>query len=266
MKNSKIVSVVILLIISLLSFSCKKDRELDQDITSAEDQSQGEMSFDLVYSAVNESVEDLGLKKSPYPIVSIDSAQGIKTMKIDYGTVNYLCRDGQLRRGIIWVKWNGAYRNPGTLIEMSFENFYQNNMFIEGKKSIFNEGLNLMGHISFTIEVDGKITSPSAETFTWKSNRTRVWIAGDKTTNRLDDVYEISGTGSGINRKGISFQSTITQTLRVINSCEYKIVSGILEISPENKLVRTINFGSGNCDRLITVTVNGKTRTIERRK
>jgi len=266
MKKQFSYPFIFMLLMSITFLSCKKDNEVDTDITTVEDQSQGEMTFDLVYSEVNEASENLGLKKAGYPIVTLDSNVSPYLMKIDYGTINYVCKDGNLRRGIILVRWTGAYRMPGTKIQISFENFYQNNNLVEGEKSILNNGLNTMNQLSFTVEVSGKITTPSAETFTWKSNRTRVWVAGLNTATRLDDVYEITGSGSGINRKGVSFNSEITKALRVVISCTHKLVSGIIEVKPENRLLRTIDFGTGLCDELITITVNGKTKTIPRRK
>lgn len=267
MKKSMYYPIIFMFLMSISIISCKKEKELDtNDITTAEDQSQGEMTFDLVYSEVNEAAEDLGLKKGGFPIVSVDSSVSPITMTIDYGTSNYLCKDGNLRRGVILVKWTGAYRNPGTKILISFDKFYQNNNLVEGEKSINNNGFNANGQLSYSIEVSGKITTPSAETFTWKSNRTRLWVAGANTASRLDDIYEITGTGSGVNRKGIAFTAEITKALRVVLSCSHKIVSGIVEVKPENRLLRTIDFGSGACDEFISITVNGKTRTIARRK
>jgi hypothetical protein len=266
MKKQFSYPFIFMLLMSITFLSCKKDNEADTDITTVEDQSQGEMTFDLVYSEVNEAAEDLGLKKGGFPIVSVDSSVSPITMTIDYGTSNYLCKDGNLRRGVILVKWTGAYRKPGTKILITFDKFYQNNNLVEGEKSILNNGYTTKGQFSFTIEVSGKITTPSAETFTWKSNRTRYLIDGLNTATRLDDVYEITGSGSGINRKGVSFTSEITKSLKVVISCTYKLVSGIIEVKPENRLLRTIDFGTGLCDELITITVNGKTRTIPRRK
>jgi hypothetical protein len=49
-------------------------------------------------------------------------------------------------------------------------------------------------------------------------------------------------------------------------SCQWRIVSGTIEMNPEGKSTRTIDYGNGNCDNEISVTVNGKTRTMSRRK
>jgi hypothetical protein len=82
----------------------------------------------------------------------------------------------------------------------------------------------------------------------------------------LDDVYEITGSTTGVNRNGISYVAQIITKLRVELACEWRIVSGVIEVTPEGKSVRKIDFGSGACDRLVTVTVNGKTKTFSRRK
>ncbi len=111
MKKQFSYPFIFMLLMSITFLSCKKDNEVDTDITTVEDQSQGEMTFDLVYSEVNEAAEDLGLKKGGFPIVSVDSSVSPITMTIDYGTSNYLCKDGNLRRGVILVKWTAPTEN-----------------------------------------------------------------------------------------------------------------------------------------------------------
>lgn len=252
--------------IALMMTSCKKNTELDTDLTSAEDQSNGEMVYDLVYKQVDDAASDQGVKKGGYPIITIDTVANPRTMTVYYGDVNYLCKDGNYRRGTIMVSWTGKYRNSGTIINISFDKFYQNDYHVEGTKSITNGGRNASGNLFFTIVVDGKVTGPDGLAHTWKSNRTRTWIAGELTQNPLDDVYEISGNTSGVNRKGVGYNANITKNLRVELGCEWRITSGVIEITPEGKAVRTVDFGNGACDRLVTVTINGKSRTFERRK
>jgi hypothetical protein len=71
-----------------------------------------------------------------------------------------------------------------------------------------------------------------------------------------DDVYEINGSGSGINRNGVAYTSTITYPLRAQVGCNW-IVSGRITVEPEGYATRYINFGLGECDSGFTVTVNG---------
>lgn len=251
---------------SLLVFGCKKDKETEMDLTSAEDQSSGEMSFDQVFKEVDEAANSIGLKKGGFPVITIDSNISPRVMTIYYGETNYLCLDGNYRRGTITVSWTGKYRQTGTIITIGFLNFYQNDNKVEGSKVITNGGLNNEGKTFFTIVVTGKITNPDGRSHTWNSNRTRTWKAGEGTVNRLDDVYEISGTTSGINRNGLSYIAEITKNLNVELGCIWRITSGTIQLTPEGKAIRTVDFGNGACDRLITITINGKVKTIEKRR
>ena len=266
MKKGIIWVLMVSLFSTLLFSSCKKDKELDTDVTSAEDQSQGELVYDQVFKQVDEAANDAGLKKGGFPIITKDTLATPRTMRIDYGATNFLCADGNYRRGVILVSWTGRYRDMGTVKQVTFDGFYQNDNLIEGSKTITNNGANALGQTSYTILVNGKITTPEAQTHTWNSNRTRTWVAGESTMAVLDDVYEITGSTTGVNRNGISYVAQIITKLRVELACEWRIVSGVIEVTPEGKSVRKIDFGSGACDRLVTVTVNGKTKTFSRRK
>lgn len=252
---------------SLMFAGCKKSESEDTDITSAEDQSQAEMVYDQVFKQVDEASNDQGLKKT-YPIVTIDTVASPRSMTIDYGTINFLCKDGNYRRGKILVNWTGKYREKNTVINISFDNFFQNDNQVEGTKTVTNMGRNSNGQMTFTIVVDGKITlASSGGVITWTSNRTRTWISGENTPLiSSDDIYEISGSNTGINRKGNAYTATITKNLRVDLGCLWRITSGTIDITPSGKPTRTVDFGNGACDRIITVTVNGKTRTFQRNK
>ncbi len=259
--------VLAMVVSSLLFVGCKKDKEkADVDLVSAEDQSQGEMVYDQVFKQVDLAANDQGLKKGGYPIIMIDTNSSPRNMVIDYGIVNYLCTDGNYRRGIIMVSWTGKYREQNTVISISFNNFYQNNNQVEGLKNLTNMGRNENGKLKFSITVSGKITNTDGQTHQWNSNRTRIWLEGEATPLVSDDIYEISGNTSGVNRNGLIYTALITSNLLVDLGCEYRITRGIIELTPEGKAKRTIDFGSGNCDKLINVTINGKTTTIERRK
>ena len=61
----------------------------------------------------------------------------------------------------------------------------------------------------------------------------------------LDDVYLISGGGSGVNRNGIPFSMLITTPLRVEIGCPH-IVSGVMQITPGSLAVRTSPGGAAD--------------------
>ena len=261
--------------------SCKKD-EIESDTTSSEDNSLAENMFEDVFKVVDETLKsnDLDGNKSyiynhnygDCGIVTIEPAgRGVfpKTITIDFGDTNCVGNDGVSRRGKIITTITDYYRNAGCVITTTLDNYYVNEYKVEGTKTVTNEGRNEADHLYYTIEVsNASITSPEGEEITWQSNRTREWIEGEETTvltdglaGILDDVYLITGSSSGVNRFGKSYNITITKALRVEADC-FWISEGTKEITPEGKKTRTIDYGDGTCDFNATVTIDGKTYNI----
>ena len=117
-------------------------------------------------------------------------------------------------------------------------------------------GRNTLGFLNFTVDVDAEIIKPDGESIIWKSDRVSTWIEGDSTLIWWDDVYLIDGNGSGVTASGLSYTIDITKSLR--KEIGYKhIVSGILEISPDNKYKRIVDYGDGTKDNEAIVTING---------
>jgi hypothetical protein len=102
---------------------------------------------------------------------------------------------------------------------------------------------------------------------TWNSTRTREWVAGESTTGWLgwlDDEYAITGSASGTNFEGTSFTANITEALHFPLNCWF-ITSGKFELTPSGKPTRYFDYGTGACDDLCTVTVNGQSFTYHMR-
>lgn len=265
MKTKGKLFALLLLLMGTSLLSCKKENQEENEMATSEDMALSESTFDQIFKEIDGNATEVGLKKS-YPIVTIDSTVSPKTMTIDYGSINFLCNDGNYRRGKILLSWTGRYRDINTVISTTFDNFYQNDNKVEGTKTITNMGRNASNQLTFSIAVDGKITNAANEVITWKSNRTRTWTHGELTKTWLDDKYLISGEANGVNRNGFTFTTKITSPLTIDLSCQWRIVSGTIELTPENKPTRTIDFGNGMCDRIATVTVKGRTYTISLRR
>lgn len=160
------------------------------------------------------------------------------------------------------MTFTGPYRAVGTVITITPQDYYVNDHKVEGSKTVTNLGPNNDGHTQFAIAVNGTITAPNnAWTSTHTASRVRTWIQGEETLTPWDDVYLITGNGSGTNRNGVPYTLTITQALRVEVGC-WHVVSGKLEITPQGLATRYVDFGNGSCDGTVTVTVNGFTFTF----
>jgi hypothetical protein len=274
-------SVKLLLIFTFLStffFSCKKDEKVDNQTTATQDNSIAQNLFQDIKKVVEEAANDEGAsntnKKAGYSFgncatVSItpawsDTATWPKVMTIDFGTANCTDNYGTNRRGKLIVTLSDKYINQGSVLSIQPQNYYVNDYLVEGSKSLTNNGRNSANNLNWTVQVsNGKITYPNGKVATWQSTRNNEWVSGESTTlftdgiaGICDDEYLITGNASGVNTDGLSYTVNITSPLKAKVCCRW-IVSGSLDVIPDGLLTRSIDFGAGNCDALVTLTING---------
>lgn len=251
----------------LLLAACKKDKEeeLDLDYTAASDNARAEDAFSDMLTEVDKAVDANGLRGMDdecAPVVTFDTIANPHTITINFGTVNCTANNGRQRRGQIIVSYTGRYRDPGTVITITPQNYYVNDNHVEGTKTVTNLGENSDGHLQFSVVVSGTLTAGNGSwTASHQANRTRTWIEGEDTQSILDDVYLITGGGAGVNRNGNAYTVNIINALRVKVGCPF-ITAGTVEVVPANKPTRTIDYGNGSCDGTISITVNGQTFTF----
>jgi hypothetical protein len=262
---------------ALLFSSCKKDAKAgnnDTDIESAQDNALAEANYNDVTTITDQAAlggsvnvrvagdvpanrED-GSLGSACATVSIDTVTVPHVITVDFGTVNCLCNDGRNRRGKIIGTYTGRYRDAGTVITISFSNYFVNENQVMGTKKITNQGLNIAGNPVYTIDVNGQIVKANnGGTITWVSNRQREWVAGSATPlNLLDDTYSITGTASGTTVKGGAYSITISKPLVRKMSCHW-FESGVLSLAAQGQPTLTLDYGTTGCDANATVTVLG---------
>lgn len=257
-----------------LLHGCKKETA-DTDIYAALDNSVADASFSDLQSVVNQQAAANGFAgftafatygkiADDCPTTTFSEPLGTfpNTMTIDFGTgcTSYL---GINRSGKVMATFTGPYATAGTVITITTDNYYVNGNKVEGTKTVTNSGLNDAGNIVFDIIVtDGLITLATGETISWDAARTREWVEGAGTPEIEDDAYLISdGTGadyaaSGINRNGTPFTAHIAEPLRKELDCLW-ITSGVLEVTPDGLLTRSLDYGDGACDDQATLTIGG---------
>ncbi|HRG57519.1 MAG TPA: hypothetical protein PK323_01100 [Bacteroidia bacterium] len=274
MKTFKIIFSALLISSLFILSSCKKDRDDLNDTTVASDNEQNEtFSNDVMNIADNAAkTGSAGYRTSEeqevFDVLSTcatvthDTISTPRVLIIDFGSSNCLCADGRNRRGKIIVTYTGRYFEIGAIKTMNFDNFYRNDNKLEGTRTITNNGLDAQGRMNWTINAQNmKITKSNGKVHTWNSVRTRTMLAGNDTKTWTDDVYQITGSASGTNANGINYTANITKPLHRAMNCRW-IDSGTIEITPEGRAVRTVDFGNGNCDDQATVNVRNKTRNI----
>ncbi|MEY3968749.1 MAG: hypothetical protein RL137_1655 [Bacteroidota bacterium] len=203
------------------------------------------------------------LPKTPCNVViTIDTISIPHSLTVDWGSTNCDCNDGKSRRGKIVTTFTGSYLAQGTILTHTPQNYYVNDIQIEGTKTVQNMGLNSNGMPYFNVEIDGQASFPNGETMNYISSRVRTWTSGFNTPiYRWDDTYEITGSATGNHSNGNSFTTLIITPIGINFGCGFPI-SGIIDLTPSGLPTRTINYGNGTCDFTFTVTVNGNTYTF----
>jgi hypothetical protein len=260
MKNK----ILILLFASaILVVSCRKEQRDTLGSSISTDNNTAENLFSDMFKVVDEvSLNTAGIREDLIGCIDtiiVDTTSNPKTVLIDFGNDECIGNDGRIRKGKLNITYTGRYREEGTVISIMPENYTVNGNLIQGLKTIENLGPNSSGQLHYAVTVNGTVTAPGyAWNISWSANRIRTWVEGQNTGTPWDDVYEITGSGSGINRNGVSYTSSITQALRAKLNCAW-LVSGSITLQPQDHETRYIDFGNGACDSGFTVTVDGET-------
>ncbi len=182
---------------------------------------------------------------------------------VDFGDGTCECACGHSRSGKIHVTLSAWWKNEGSLREISFDDFHFDGYKLEGTKTILNKGLNDDGNMVFEKKLtDGKITYEDGTSMSWSCTKEAEQIEGGGTFLFFDDVWSVTGSGSGVNIDGNNFKMTITSPLIYKNGCFYP-VSGVITIEADGEEIKTIDYGDGECDNKITVAVGDQTVEIE---
>ncbi|THU30392.1 hypothetical protein FAM09_30005 [Niastella caeni] len=278
-KQSIFLAFTALCLITFSFIACKKDSKADSDTVPAQDNSLAESNYNDVNTmvdasanagtsfsfrqATNDNTARIENIMGNCGSVTIDTTSTNRTIVINFGTSNCLCLDGRNRRGKIMATWTGKYRDQGTVVNITFDNYFVNDNQIKGTHKTTNMGLNASNNLVYKIEVDGSIVKANnGGTITWVSTRQREWLAGSSTPlNILDDTYSITGNASGTIASGEAYTINITQALVRKMSC-YWFESGKVDVTPAGRLTRSLDYGSSGCDNKATVTIGGATFDI----
>lgn len=186
-----------------------------------------------------------------------------RSWTLDYGTENCTCYFGNSKRGKINVTLSDWWRNEGSLREITFEDYYFNDNKLEGTKTILNTGLNESGNLTFTKNVnDAKLTYTDGSAITWNCEKYSELIEGGDTFVFADDVWSVTGSGSGVDLDGNAYTMEVTSPLIYHNGCFYP-VSGVVHVVTEGEDTKVIDYGDGECDNIIFVTQGDVTETVE---
>jgi len=251
---------------ALLLSSCRKDDPADvmtsEDLATAED-----------FSAEIDLVTDIAIEErggnGTCPTVTLAQPWGTwpNTITIDYGPTGCLGPNGEhLLKGKIIITQTAEMFTAGAKRTKSFENFYVDDVRVEGTKTWTNNGKDASGSWSYTrTATDMKLTYPDGTFSTWNHTHTATLVQGALTPTHRDNVWNITGSTLGTNRNGKAFSATIIEPLVKRGNCRW-ITQGTIQITRDGK-TSTLDFGNGACDRLARLTLsNGEEVVIRLRR
>ena len=270
---------------SVILYSCQKENSLntsqpvtEEDAATYSDESaQTEASFDDVEDVSMTAAEEEGVESAPngrvgefHPLfeelrsriglcatitVTPNDSTYPKTITIDFGD-GCLCADGKFRKGAIIIHLTGPIRRSGSVLTITFRNFYLNRAHIEGTKTISNLSEN--GDVKFTVQVvGGKVTFPNGRGYSYDGIKYVKQIEGGSTRIVRDDVYSIEG------RSKTEFNGGLTIVLNTESPLIKKVVcpwisNGTLKIKINDRVL-FLDYGApanGDCDNKALLTWN----------
>jgi hypothetical protein len=234
----------------------------DDQYEVTEGSTTGKTSVDIYNSILPDCVSfsDLG------------STDLIRVRTITFGTETTACkfRGHYLKGKIILTRTKGT-TFPKTMT-ITYSNFYINDNKIEGTSTWTREmigtlNVDLHPKTTFTM-TDMKLTT-SKGTYTRNGNRVREMTHGFSTrTSPTDNVFSTYGTFTTTHPNGTVFSSLIESTSPLVHKTACSLlqtpmpfpVSGILKLS-KNAHYATIDYGTGDCDNLAMLSIDGGTAT-----
>lgn len=167
---------------------------------------------------------------------------------------------GLVRKGTVRIVISDSIRRPGSIAVMTFENYFVNGFKREGTATWTNNSLPPVKSWERKVE-NGKITAPSGIYWLHQSIKSVTQTAGSSSPERTDDVFSISGNGSVTNPLGATRTATIIEPLQKKYSCA-NIDKGSIRFQGPNHTA-ILNYGNGECDRIATISIDGRApRTI----
>ncbi|NJM26767.1 MAG: hypothetical protein HC859_16115 [Bacteroidia bacterium] len=178
---------------------------------------------------------------------------------VDFGTTGCTDLRGNVRKGKIIFTYNGRRFVSGSTVVTTVDNYYINDVKIEGTRTVTNITNSSEEAPKFNATlVGGKAIFTDQRTATRESDITTEWVRAD---SPLNDELIITGSAEGTTRAGRSYTVEVLTALHYRRGCSMA-VQGIKKYTLDNGKEITIDYGDGDCDRKVTVTVNGATRDL----
>ncbi len=197
---------------------------------------------------------------------NIDLENKIGTVIITFNGTT--CADSVYRAGTIKITWDLGWRTDpeGKGLTVTFENYVRGNKIFNGtithSLSLDTSSLDsgLIVPVMHATYQNFTVTFPDSTQFEITGTRT-IRHEGFFTITKDDDELVINSSLQGTSRDGNSF-TIVDADVTSKFACGFRFpVAGTKTISFKDGKTYVINYGDGTCDKVYTITVDGKTET-----
>ncbi|TRX41528.1 hypothetical protein [Flavobacterium restrictum] len=244
-----------------ITVDAKIDASVDDVANIVEDQ------YTVQQGLTNKST---GTIKSMLPLcatITTVLTNGTWTRTIDFGTQGCALPNGNTVKGKITISFVNNFTSLSQTITYTLDGFYHNDKKIEGTKTIIrtlkSSDLLVAVHPISTCTLDLTITFADGKVYKRTGTRVKEMTEGfDTKSNWEDNVFLVWGTGNTTFPDGSVYTATIKTPLRFVMTCHLPFpVLGSVSIT-KNQSEAVIDFGTGICDNLATVTILAVTKEI----
>jgi hypothetical protein len=263
-------TIFLLAAIPLLFGSCRKTEDKDKDTLPATDATLAEEVFIDTHLLCDEAGYKngafTGILSAPCVNVSYDSLNPLDedSITIDFGTIGCKGYDSIPRKGKILIRFTGNYADSNVSHTVTMNNYYFDGDRVNGSFTVLNKGRDsVSGHLMYHIDASGSLTTFKGQ-INWWSSKDLEWYAGESSPAWDDNEYIVTGFANGSQALGLPFVSQINSPLlrSLAGNCRKHFKQGQLQVKPNEKLMRTIDYGTGGCDSDATVIIDGETYSV----
>lgn len=195
------------------------------------------------------------------PDVNISSEAGgyPKTITLDYGDGTEL-GNGKMLSGVIVVEISAPRKSEDYNRQVTYTDFGVDSLTINGTSVVtIDRGEDVFR----TIESDLSFTLADGTVINRSSERTWQWLEGmDTEMDQTDDKIQITGYALAETSEGDVYRKDIVEPLIRIRDCRY-IVQGIVEITINNELASSLDYGDGECNSIAILIKDGETIEVD---
>ena len=190
---------------------------------------------------------------------TLEVPRGVLT--VDFGVTGCTVR-GNVRTGKLIFTYSGRRFQPGSTVVTTTDNYTINGIMLEGTRTLTNVTGSSSAAPKFNVElVNGKATFlADGTTAERESDITWQW---SRAANPSDDYLSIdqSSVASGKTRGGRTYTVSLSKALKFKRFCGIAVEGIKKYIIDESKEI-TVDYGNGDCDKSVVITVNGVTRNL----